>query len=206
LFEMADERPTHHATFGSQGVDLPIVALSDELAVALLITVDLGVAFCDTAGAELAALLGGLDVEVVACVATMGIPIAIEVSRHLGLDHYVVLHKTPKIHLADAVAEPVRSVTTASAQLLLLDRARVGLVEGRRVAIVDDVVSTGSTAAAALRLVRAVGALPVAVGVIATEGSGWRTALGEDAGLVRALGELPLFEPIGGSFAERASG
>ena len=99
-----------------------------------------------------------------ASVATMGIPVAIEVTRRLGLDQYVIFHKTPKIHLADAIAEPVRSITTAVDQRLLLDRQRVGVVEGRRVALIDDVVSTGASAAAALRLLRRVGATPVAVG------------------------------------------
>ena len=182
---------------GSQEVDLPIVELSDDTAIALLITVDLGLRFCEVAGAELAALLTELDVEIVASVATMGIPIAIEVTRHLGLDQYVILHKTPKIHLADAVAEEVRSITTAAPQRLLFDRERIGTVADRRVALIDDVVSTGSSCAAALRLLRGVGAIPVAIGAIVSEGDRWRGTLGDDAALVRVLGELPLFRPMG---------
>jgi adenine/guanine phosphoribosyltransferase-like PRPP-binding protein len=188
--------PTYRASVGSQQVDLPIVALDDDLAIALLISVDLGVAFCETAAAELADRLEGHDVEVVVSVATMGIPIALEVTRRLGLDQYVILHKTPKIHLRDAIFEPVRSITTAVDQRLLLDRRRVGVVEGRRVALIDDVVSSGASAAAALRLLRGVGALPVAVGAIVTEGSSWIEALGGDAGLVVALGSIPLFRPL----------
>jgi adenine phosphoribosyltransferase len=75
---------------GSQHVELPIVSLNDQLALALLITVDMGVAFMDRAGAELADLLRSYEVDVVATVATMGIPLAVE------------------------VFEPVRSITTAS--------------------------------------------------------------------------------------------
>ena len=196
-------RPTYRCAVGSQVVDLPIVALNDDTAIALLITVDLGIAFCDTAGRELAGLLRDLDIEVVASVATMGIPIAIDVTRHLGLDQYVILHKTPKIHLADAVAEPVRSITTATPQRLLFDRELIATVAGRRVALIDDVVSTGGSCAAALRLLRGVGAHPVAIGAIVTEGDAWRTTLGDDAALVTVLGELPLFRPVGnGTFAE----
>jgi adenine phosphoribosyltransferase len=195
---------TYRATVGSQVVDLPIVALDEDTAIALLITVDLGVAFVEAAGAELAARLRDAGADVVASVATMGIPVALEVTRGLGLDQYVILHKTPKIHLSDAVTEPVRSITTAAPQRLLLDRRRVPLVRGRRVALIDDVVSTGASAAAALRLLRAVGAEPVAVGAIVTEGTAWRDALGRDAALVRALGDLPLFTPLDdGSFAPR---
>jgi adenine phosphoribosyltransferase len=183
------------------------VRLSDEFAIALMISVDLGIAFCDRAGEELAAQLRGFGAEVVVSVATMGIPIAIEVSRHLGLDDYVILHKTPKIHLSDAIAEPVRSITTASDQRLLLDRARVGAVEGRRVAVVDDVVSTGASVAAALRLLRRVGAEPVVLGAVLAEGGAWRERLGEDAGLVRTLGTIPIFQPQrDGTFIERPSG
>ncbi len=182
---------------GTQHVELPVVALSDELSLALLITVDMGVAFMDRAGLELAEVIAPYEVDIVATVATMGIPLCVDVTRHLGLDQYVILHKTPKIHLADAVSEPVRSITTDAVQRLLFDRARVPDVEGRRVAIVDDVISTGASTGAALRLLRGVGAEIVVIGTLVTEASLWRSALGEDAAMVRALGSIPVFRPDG---------
>jgi adenine/guanine phosphoribosyltransferase-like PRPP-binding protein len=190
-------RGTYSVDIGSQHLDLPIVSLNDNLALALLITVDVGVSFMAKAGEELAAVLKPYDVDMVATVATMGIPLAVEVTRHLGLDQYVVLHKTPKIHLADAISEPVRSITTDADQRLLFDRARVPVVQGRRVAIVDDVISTGASTGATLRLLRGVGADVVAIGTIVTEAGLWRTALGEDAKMVRALGSIPVFRPDG---------
>ena len=167
--------------------------------IALLICVDHGVRFAEQAGRELAEQLAPLGVEIVASVATMGIPLAIEVTRALGLDDYAILHKTPKIHLADAIDEPVRSITTDRDQRLLFDRARRHVVDGRRVAIVDDVISTGGSSRAALNLIRKVGGEPVAFGALLTEGGLWRTALGEDAALVQTLGSIPLFrhEPDG---------
>lgn len=194
---------TYRVDVGSQRVDLPLVSLSSDLALALLITVDMGVEFMRRAGQELAALLSPYEVEMVATVATMGIPVAIEVTRALGLDQYVILHKTPKIHLADAVAEPVRSITTDAEQRLLFDRARIGDVAGRRVAIVDDVISTGASTGAALRLLHSVGADVVAIGTLVTEASLWRSALGADAQRVHALGSIPVFRPDGaGAFVE----
>ena len=95
-------------------------------------------------------MLRPFNVEVVASVATMGIPIAIEVSRSLGLDDYVIFQKTPKIHLADALSEPLRSITTGQEQHLLFDRARVDVVRDRNVALIDDVTSTGGSMHAAL--------------------------------------------------------
>ena len=190
---MVDALGTYETAVGSQTRSLPIVPLNDDLAIALLITVDHGVAFSARAGEDLAKLLSPFAVDVVVSVATMGIPLAIEASRALGLDDYVILQKTPKIHLADAVSEPVRSITTDSRQRLLFDRARVGAVTGKRVALIDDVVSTGASVRAALDLVRRVGGEPVAIGALLTEAAAWRATLDEDAGLVQSLGAVPLF-------------
>jgi adenine phosphoribosyltransferase len=188
---------TYSVDIGTQRVDLPLVALNEQLALALLITVDMGVEFMSRAGAELAEIIRPYDVDIVATVATMGIPVAVEVTRHLGLDQYVILHKTPKIHLADAISETVRSITTDAEQRLLFDRARIKDVEGKRVAIVDDVISTGASTGTALRLLRGVGAEIVVIGTLVTEASIWRTSLGEDASMVRALGSIPVFRPDG---------
>ena len=188
---------TYSVEVGSQHVELPLVPLGDDLTLALLITVDMGLQFMTTAGEELAEILRPYNVDIVATVATMGIPVAIEVTRALGLDQYVILHKTPKIHLADAVREPVRSITTDADQQLLFDRVRISDVQGKRVAIVDDVISTGASTGAALRLLRSVGADVVAIGTLVTEASVWRTSLGEDAEKVRALGSIPIFRPDG---------
>jgi len=190
-------RGTYSVDIGSQRVDLPVVSLNENLALALLITVDMGVSFMAQAGEELAEVLAPYDLDVVATVATMGIPLAIEVTRHLGLDRYVVLHKTPKIHLADAVTERVRSITTDAEQRLLFDRARIADVDGKRVAIVDDVISTGASTGASLRLLRGVGANIVTIGTLVTEAGLWRTSLGDDAAMVRALGSIPVFRPDG---------
>ncbi|MGH9018305.1 MAG: phosphoribosyltransferase family protein [Acidimicrobiales bacterium] len=178
---------------GSQDVDLPLVPIADDLAIALLITVDHGVHFAEQAGAELAELLAPFEVDVVASVATMGIPLAIEVTRALGLDDYLILQKTAKIHLQDAISEPVLSITTGSPQRLLFDRARVPAASGRRVAVVDDVISTGASVSSALTILRRVGAEPVVIGTMLTEASTWRLTLGDDAPLVHALGGIPVF-------------
>jgi adenine phosphoribosyltransferase len=183
----------YRTRIGAQDIDLPVVPIAEDLAIALLITVDHGVRFAEQAGAELAELLAPYEADVVVSVATMGIPLAIEVTRALGLDDYLILQKTPKIHLQDAISEPVRSITTGTPQKLLFDRSRVSVVAGRRVAVVDDVISTGASVCAALNILRRVGAEPVVIGALLTEASTWVAALGEDAGLVHALGGIPVF-------------
>jgi adenine/guanine phosphoribosyltransferase-like PRPP-binding protein len=124
------------------------------------------------------------------------------VTRALGLDDYLVLQKTPKIHLGDALVEPLTSITTDSAQVLRLDRARLPAIDGKRVVLVDDVIASGGSIAAGCRLLRTGGANVVGIGALLVEGSAWTEALGDDAALVRSLGSIPGFEPDGDGWAE----
>ena len=202
-----DETPTIHrgsyrATIGSQQLDLPLVSISEGHAISLLMTIDQGVGFLARAGGDLAELLRPTAPAIVASAATLGIPVAIEVSRALGLDDYLILQKTPKIHLADALSAPLRSITTGQEQRLLLDRARVSAVAGRRVAFVDDVIATGSSTVASLQLLRQAGAQVVAIGALLSEGEAWRETLGDDAALVRSLGRIPGFVVTEGGWIE----
>jgi adenine phosphoribosyltransferase len=184
----------YRIAIGSQVVDLPLITLGERTAISLLMTIDHGVGFGEGAGADLAGVLADSRPDIVASAATLGIPVAIEVSRHLGLDDYLILQKTPKVHLGDALSEPLSSITTEGSQRLLLDRRRIPAVAGRRVALVDDVIATGGSIAASARLLRAAGAEIVAIGSFLVEGSAWRTALGDDAELVRSLAAIPMFE------------
>jgi adenine/guanine phosphoribosyltransferase-like PRPP-binding protein len=174
-------------------VTLPIVPINRQLAISLLMVIDMGVGFGERIGKALAQKLGPLKPDIVVGAATLGIPVVIEVSRALGLDHYVIAQKSPKIHLADALIQEVRSVTTSAKQRLMLDRRAVPLLAKRRVVVVDDVVATGSSLAATLALARAAGADVVGAGVILTEGHDWEQTLGADACLVQGLGHIPQF-------------
>jgi adenine phosphoribosyltransferase len=204
---MVQSTMIHHHQFtvsiGSQQVELPILPISGTKGISLLMTIDHGVRFLQRAGADLADLVRPAKPEIVASAATLGIPVAIEVSRALGLDDYLILQKTPKIHLEDALSAPLRSITTGGDQRLLLDLARRSAVNGRRVAFVDDVVSTGSSTVAALSLLRAAGAEIVVVGTLLTEGITWKAALGDDARLVQTLGRIPVFEAAEGGWLEQ---
>lgn len=193
---------------GSETVSLPLVPLDEKKAIALLMTIDMGLAFGERVGRELAELLEPFRPEVVVGTATLGIPVAMEVSRALSLDRYVVLQKSPKVHLTDALSRPVHSVTSHGEQQLLLDRRHAALLRERRVAVVDDVACTGSSLAAAIGLVRDAGAWVTAVGVLLTEGHAWREVLGEDAELLGALGHIPQFavREDGGAFPIEGTG
>jgi adenine phosphoribosyltransferase len=191
--------PSHHVVdIAGEPVSLPIVPINETLAISLLMVIDVGVRFGERAGAALAARFAPLRPDIVVGTATLGIPVAIEVTRHLRLDQYVILQKSPKIHLADALRQPVSSVTSTGTQHLLLDRRAVPLLAGKRVLVVDDVVCTGSSLKAAVNLVREAGADIVGIGVVLTEGHAWRDVLGRDAGLVTALGHIPQFRLASG--------
>lgn len=175
---------------------LPIVQLDENTAIAHLMVINMGIHFGELVGNAMSRRFAPLKPEIVVGSATLGIPVAIEVSRHLGLDRYVILQKSPKFSLADALSEEVTSITTPVPQRLLLDRKSITVIQGRRVLVVDDVVTSGSSIAAAIRLVRRAGANVIGAGVILTEGHAWRTALGEDARLIAGLDHIPQFNVL----------
>jgi adenine phosphoribosyltransferase len=182
---------TYLAHLGSQTVELPIVQLGETTQAALLMTIDLRVSVIQQAGLELAELIRPSQPEVIVTAATLGIPVAMTVAPALGIDEYVVLQKSRKWHLRDSPYVELTSVTTIDPQRLTLDARRLEAIRGARVAFVDDVISTGSSAAAALDLLTSHGANIVSVAALMTEGEEWRTRLGDAASLVQALGRLP---------------
>ena len=189
--EIVDRR--HVIDVGSSQLELPIVPVGDDLAIALFMSIDAPISFVADAGRELASKLADLDADVVVTAATLGIPVGMAVAVGLGQDRLVVLQKTDKIHLADALTEPLDSITTGTPQLLRLDRAQIPNLAGKRVVFVDDVISSGSSAAAGLRLIRQAGGIVVGLGAVLVEGTNWKTALGDDADLVWSLDRIPLY-------------
>lgn len=160
---------TWHVDVAGFPVDLPLVAIRPDFAISLMMVIDLGVRFGAHAGKQLADRLAPLKPDIVVGAATLGIPVAIEVTRALGLDHYVVLQKSPKIHLGDALTQTISSITSKGEQKLMLDRRSLPLLAGKRVVIVDDVVASGSSLQGSLDLVRKAGGMVAGIGVILTE-------------------------------------
>jgi len=181
-------------------VSLPIVAIKPDFAISLMMVIDLGVRFGEHAGRKLAEKLAPLQPEVVVGAATLGIPVAMEVTRALGLDQYVILQKSPKIHLGDALVQQISSITSKGEQRLLLDRQAIPLLRGKRVVVVDDVVASGSSLKGSVELVRHAGAEVVGIGVILTEARDWQAMLGADCALIRSLAHIPQFTQNGGKW------
>ncbi|GBR04938.1 phosphoribosyltransferase family protein [Acetobacter oeni] len=199
---MTQTVPPHAVTswtvdIAGREVSLPITPVSPDRAIALMMITDMGVRFGEHIGAALAEKLRPLNPEIVIGTATLGIPVAIEVTRHLGLDNYIILQKSPKKHLADALTHSLSSVTSHGSQELRLDRAALPLLLRRRIVVVDDVIATGSSLVASLALARQASAEVVGIGAVLTDGDAWRAKLEADAGLVRALAHVPQFRRMG---------
>ncbi|MGN0545607.1 MAG: phosphoribosyltransferase family protein [Acutalibacteraceae bacterium] len=114
------------------------------------------------------------------------IPLAYEISRQSG-KKYFVARKKPKVYMTDPVTVKVRSITTEEDQTLILGREDGEQLRGKRVLVVDDVISTGESLAAVMALADEFGANVVAKAAVLAEGD---AAKRDD---IVYLEELPLF-------------
>ncbi len=116
-----------------------------------------------------------------------GIPLVHELSRILNKDRYVIARKSIKPYMGSAVVDEVLSITTQVPQILALDEMDAQRIKGKRVGLIDDVISTGASLSALERLVEQAGGIIVAKAAILAEGD---AADRED---IVYLEKLPLF-------------
>ena len=86
-----------------------------------------------------------------------GIPLAHEMARQSGAEKYFLARKAPKLYMTGVFESSVKSITTAKEQTLYLDVADAELMKGKRILIVDDVISTGESLLALEKLVEKAG-------------------------------------------------
>ena len=120
-----------------------------------------------------------------------GIPLAHEMARQAGDQKYILARKGPKLYMRDVFDVAVRSITTAKEQHLYLDGADAELMKGKRILIVDDVISTGESLAALEALVEKAGGIVCGKMAILAEGDA------QDREDLIYLEKLPLFHPDG---------
>jgi adenine phosphoribosyltransferase len=172
---------TFEVRIGRETRDLPIVSVG-AVSVALLNLLG-DTALTEAAADELAKLIPEVDALVTPEV--KAVPLAHALSVRTGLP-YIVARKTEKPYMVGAVRKTALSITTGKPQDLYIDGTDVPRLKGRRVAIIDDVVSTGGTLRALSELLTEVGANVVATMAVFTEG-------GEREDVI-SLGHLPLFK------------
>ena len=120
-----------------------------------------------------------------------GIPLAHEMARQSGAQKYFLARKGPKLYMTGVFESVVHSITTAKEQRLYLDTADAELMKGKRILIVDDVISTGESLAALEALVEKAGGIIAGRMSILAEGDAQNR---ED---LIYLEKLPLFNPDG---------
>ena len=120
-----------------------------------------------------------------------GIPLAHEMARQAGDKKYILARKGPKLYMRDIFSVTVHSITTAKEQKLYLDGADAALMKGKRILIVDDVISTGESLHALEALVEKAGGEICGRMAILAEGDA------QDREDLIYLEKLPLFKPDG---------
>jgi adenine/guanine phosphoribosyltransferase-like PRPP-binding protein len=149
-------------------------------------------------GAALSTLAAQFAAEAIVGIPTLGLDYARWVARDLGFSTYVALGNSRKFWYSDALTVPVHSITSPGIhKQLYLDPMLVERVAGKRTLVIDDVINTGGSAAAAIELLQRAGAVVIGLCVILIEGDAWKkalTALSADwPDRVRGLGRIPIF-------------
>ena len=120
-----------------------------------------------------------------------GIPLAHEMARQTNAAKYFLARKVPKLYMTGVFESTVKSITTAKEQTLYLDTADAELMKGKRILIVDDVISTGESLLALENLVEKAGGIIAGRMTILAEGDA------QDREDLIYLEKLPLFNPDG---------
>ena len=110
------------------------------------------------------------EVDFIVTAEAKGIPLAYEISRILNLNEYVVARKSVKAYMEESIEVEVNSITTTNSQKLYLNNRDAKKIKGKRVALVDDVISTGQSLKALERLVEKAGGKVLAKAAILAEG------------------------------------
>jgi adenine phosphoribosyltransferase len=120
-----------------------------------------------------------------------GIPLAHEMARQSGAAKYFLARKGPKLYMTGVFESSVKSITTAKEQKLYLDTADAALMKGKKILIVDDVISTGESLLALEALVEKAGGIIAGRMAVLAEGDA------QERPDIIYLEKLPLFNPDG---------
>jgi len=160
---------------------LPIRQLSDgKHALASLIINQASFAVEEALATELATRLAPLKPDVIAGLPTLGLTLAAAVARKLGHARYVPLGTSRKFWYVDDLSVPLSSITTPDQKKrLYVDPRMLPLLEGKRVVLVDDVISSGTSIVAGLTLMETCGVEPIAIGAAMLQTERWRQPLAD---------------------------
>jgi adenine/guanine phosphoribosyltransferase-like PRPP-binding protein len=170
-----DDQETYAVPFQGHTILLPIRALSGgERGVASFILNQASFSILDAVADALAHQLIHHQPDIIVGVPTLGLPLAEAVARRLGHTRMVPLSTSRKFWYDEALSVTMSSITSPSKQKrLYLDPRMTPLLTGR-VAVIDDVLSSGSSMAAVLRLLQLQQVEPVVIGAAMLQGTAWK--------------------------------
>jgi adenine/guanine phosphoribosyltransferase-like PRPP-binding protein len=146
-----------------------------DFAIAGFIANQASFAVLDTLVGWIAQDVAGLGIEVIVGLPTIGHVIGAGVARALGHPNWVAAGTTRKLWYDEHLSVATQSVTAPEhGRRMWLDPRLLGRLSGRRVLLVDDVVSSGSSARAGISLLRRAGIVPAALAVAMIQGEAWR--------------------------------
>ncbi len=176
-------RETYHVQIAGLARELPLFEVAPGVRIAVFNLLGDAEVVAAAAGA-LAERLTHVDHDALVTAETKSVPLVYQLAL-ITAKPWIVLRKAYKPYMGDAVHAETHSITTGAPQTLYLDEKDQALVRGKRVVLVDDVISTGSTVDGMRELMEAVGANVVAQAAVFTEG--------DERDDVVALGHLPVF-------------
>ncbi len=182
------EQKYHHIHLAGLERDLPLCPLNDELYIGAFVIFG-DVELTEACARELLKKAPPHDVLITA--ESKGIPLVYAMARQSGVNKYLLCRKAPKLYMKDVHSAEVQSITTANRQMLYIDGSDAEFMKGKRVLLVDDVISTGESLHAMETLVQSVGGIIAGRMAILAEGD----AMHRDDLIY--LEKLPLFDKDG---------
>lgn len=181
-------KKTYELNIAGLSRDLPLCPLGGDLYIAAFIMFG-DVELTKRCASELLKKAPEFDVMVTA--ESKGIPLMYEMARQSGNNYYIVIRKERKLYIRDVLEVKVNSITTDHVQTLCIDGEDADAIKGKRVLLVDDVISTGETLLSMETLIRKAGGEVAAKMAVLAEGE----AAGRDD--IIYLEKLPVFDSNG---------
>jgi adenine phosphoribosyltransferase len=178
-------RATYAVKIAGVSRELPIMEVAPGVKIAVLNILG-DTELVEACARELADRLGEIEYDLLVTAEAKSIPLIYALAIKTKKD-YLVLRKTYKPYMGEAIEAETNSITTGAPQKLFLDEKDRALVKGKAVVLVDDVISTGSTLEGMRKVMGMAGAEVAAEAAVFTEGDQekWTEVI--------ALGHLPLF-------------
>lgn len=164
-------------------MDLPILPVSDDVSIAFF-NLHGAQALTEFCAKHIAEIVKGAEIIITA--ESKGLQLAHCVARLLNHDYYAVARKSKKLYMQDGIDVTVQSITTKNIQTLYLSAHDTGLLKEKKVAIIDDVVSTGGSLLGLEELVKKAGGEVFVKAFVLAEGE---AAERED---IKFLASIPL--------------